>query len=233
MNTLIEEKTYRNKTHIFKDRQEAGKLLAQKLLAYKDDKTCIVFGIPSGGVPIASEIAKTLAIPFDIIIVRKIQIPYNTEAGFGAVTPDGSVLFNETFLKELPLSEEEIKRQVLKTKEIIKKRDKLFRKGRPFPVIRNKTVIIADDGLASGYTMLAAIRFIREQQPQKIITAVPTGSEKTVHLILPEVDELICLNVRSYFPFAVADAYKKWYDLADDEVISIVKNSWRNRNDIS
>lgn len=224
MGQLIENSSLRDKLYIFQDRKEAGRYLAQELHKYKGSKAiAIVLGIPSGGVPVASEIARRLTLPMDLIIVRKIQIPYNPEAGFGAMGPDGEVIFNEKLLRQLNLTEKEIAIQIEKTEEVIKRRNQLFREGRPVPALKDKIVIIVDDGLASGYTMLAAVSFIKKKMPQKIIVAVPTGSNRTIDFILPVTDELICLNVRSGFHFAVADAYMNWYDLTDEEVISIIK----------
>ena len=223
MQRIIEDSSLRDKLYVFKDRKEAGMLLAQRLLGYKGTDG-IVLGIPSGGVPVAAEIAKAIVLPLDLIIMRKVQIPYNPEAGFGAVGPDSKVLLNEELLRSLDLSEKEVEQQIKMTMNIIKRRNELFRKGLPFPSVKNRVVIIVDDGLASGYTMLSAIDFVKRHEPQKLVVAVPTGSERTVDFILPNVDELICLNVRSGLSFAVADAYENWYDLEDDEVISILNN---------
>jgi putative phosphoribosyl transferase len=222
MDKLIEETSLRDKMHVFEDRKTAGRLLAEKLIKYRGS-VGMVFGIPSGGVPVASEIANALNLPMDLIIVRKIQIPYNPEAGFGAMAPDGEIILNERLLNQLRLTEDEIKAQIRKTTDIIKKRNQIFRGGKSFPALEGKIVIVVDDGLASGYTMHAAIKFIKTKMPQKIIVAVPTGSDRTVDFILPEADELVCLNIRSGFSFAVADAYKKWYDLTDEEVLNIIK----------
>ena len=223
MQKIVEDNSLRDRLYIFKDRKEAGMLLAQRLLGYKGTDG-IVLGIPSGGVPVAAEVAKAIVLPLDLIIMRKVQIPYNPEAGFGAVGPDSKVLLNEELLRSLDLSEKEVEQQIKMTMNIIKRRNELFRKGLPFPSVKNRVVIIVDDGLASGYTMLSAIDFVKRHEPQKLVVAVPTGSERTVDFILPNVDELICLNVRSGLSFAVADAYENWYDLEDDEVISILNN---------
>lgn len=223
MQRIIEDSSLRDKLYVFKDRKEAGMLLAQRLLGYKGTDG-IVLGIPSGGVPVAAEIAKAIVLPLDLIIMRKVQIPHNPEAGFGAVGPDSKVLLNEELLRSLDLSEKQVEQQIQMTMNIIKRRNELFRKGPPFPSVKNRVVIIVDDGLASGYTMLSAVDFVKRHEPQKIVVAVPTGSERTVEFILPNVDELICLNVRSGLSFAVADAYENWYDLEDDEVISILNN---------
>lgn len=226
MNKLIEESSFREKLHVFRDRKEAGRLLAQKLKQYRDTDS-IVLGIPSGGVPVASEISGTLNLPMDLIIVRKIQIPYNPEAGFGAMGPDGKIIINEKLLGQLYLTEDEIKTQIKKTEEILEKRNKLFRGSKPYPLLKNRNVIVVDDGLASGYTMLAALRFLKRNDPLKTIVAVPTGSKRTIYFIFPETDELICLNIRSRFPFAVADAYINWYDLSDEEVLNILKKEMK------
>ncbi len=225
MNRLIEETSLRDRIHVFSDRKEAGRLLARKLSSYKETDS-IVFGIPSGGVPVASEIAKALSLPLDLIIVRKIQIPYNPEAGFGAVGPDGKVIFNEILLNRLNLTDDEIREQVKNTMDVIQRRDHLFRGDRPYSQLKGKTVILVDDGLASGYTMLSAVRFIKKHSPEKIVVAVPTASKRTIDYILPETDELLCLNVRTGFSFAVADAYTNWYDLTDKEVLDILKKAW-------
>ncbi len=221
MGKLIEEISLRNKLHVFKDRSEAGSLLAGKLIGYRNCDG-IVLGIPSGGMPVAKEIAGALNLSLDLMIVRKLQMPYNPEAGFGAMTLDGEIILNQQLVDWLGLTEDEIRRQAEDTFEVIKRRNQVFRKGRPFPSINGRIVIIVDDGLASGYTMLTAVRFVKRNKPEKIIIAVPTASGRTVDLILPEADELVCLNVRNGISFAVADAYRNWYDLSDEEVLSII-----------
>ncbi len=182
----------------------------------------MVLSIPSGGTPVGYEIANALHLPMDLIIVRKVQIPFNTEAGFGAIDPDGEAIFNDNLLKQLDLTNNEIDAQIKKTMHVIHRRNRLFREAKPFPHLRDKCVILVDDGLASGFTMLAAIRFAKRRGAGRIVVAVPTASKKTIDFILPEVDELVCPNVRSRFPFAVADAYRNWYDLEDTEVMDIV-----------
>ncbi|MBI5103308.1 MAG: phosphoribosyltransferase [Nitrospirae bacterium] len=220
MGRLIENLRLRGRSHVFRNRADAGRKLAESLAAYASSDA-LVLAIPAGGVPVAHEIAIRLALAMDIIIVRKVQFPDNTEAGFGAVGPDGEVIFNDTLVKSLRLSPEAVHRQVEKTKKVVEARNITFRKGRPFPDLAEKTVIIADDGLASGYTMAEAVRFAVRKKAGKIVVAVPTASESSVLLLLPSVDELHCLNVRGY-PFAVAEAYLQWHDLSDEEVISIL-----------
>jgi len=219
---LIEDMSLHDRDKVFTDRKEAGVSLAARLLAYRGTDS-IILAIPSGGVPVAREVAELLHLPMDLIIVRKIQIPSNPEAGFGAMGPSGEVVFNESLLKHLHLSREEIERQIKKTAEMLQRRDRLFRAGKKFPALHGKNVILVDDGLASGYTMYAAVRFIKKMNPLNKIIAVPTGSQRTVEFLLPEVDKIVCLNVRSGFPFAVAEAYEEWYDLDDEEVLKIMR----------
>lgn len=222
MGTVIENTSLRDSIYVFKDRYDAGRMLADTLRAYKDTDA-LLLAIPSGGVPVASAIASVLNLPMELIITRKLQIPYNPEAGFGAVSPDGEVVLNERLLAQLRLTEEEINAEISKTLEVLKKRSQAFRKGRPLPEIENKVVIVVDDGLASGYTMLAAIRYLKKTKPRKIVVAVPTGLQRTIDFISREVDELVCLNVRTGYSFAVAEAYRTWYDLTDEDVLLLVR----------
>ncbi|MFP3868576.1 MAG: phosphoribosyltransferase [Desulfobacteraceae bacterium] len=224
---IVEEPRFRDKVQVFPDRGAAGKELAQKLAKYKNTRT-LVLGIPSGGVPVAVEIARFLDLPLDLLIVRKVQIPWNPEAGFGAVNPDGEVIFNQTLLPRLRLSQSEIDEQVNRTMETLHQRQTRFRGGKPFPDLTEKSVIVVDDGLASGYTMLAASKFIQKRRPAKIVVAVPTGFQKTVRFIEPEVDEVVCLNIRGGISFAVAEAYQNWYDLTDAEVLAILQKYQQN-----
>jgi predicted phosphoribosyltransferase len=197
-------------------------LLAQRL-SKSVSPEALLLAIPAGGVPVACEIARALRLPLDLMIVRKIQIPGETEAGFGAVGPDGEVIFNEDLLRRLRLRPEVVGQKVEETRKVVEARNQLFRKGKAFPRLKGKTVILVDDGLASGFTMMEAVRFIRRREANRIIVAIPTAPEDSVHRLLPEVDEIYCLNVRTFFPFAVAEAYENWYDLTDQEVISLLE----------
>jgi predicted phosphoribosyltransferase len=203
------------------DRSHAGRLLAERLLAYRDQQVHL-FAIPAGGVPVAAEIARGLALPLDLIIVRKIQLPSTTEVGFGALNPAGEAIYNEELLQRIHLSPEDIAAQTEKTAAVIRRREEKLRGGRPYPKLAGEPAIVVDDGLASGFTMRAAVQFLKRQGAGRIIAAVPTGSLRTVQDLLPIVDELLCLNVRSGWSFAVADAYQNWYDLEEEEVLEIM-----------
>jgi len=221
MGKLIEDRALRDHLHVFLDRTSAGQQLAGHLDGYRGQEIHL-FAIPAGGVPVGTEIARSLSVPLDLIIVRKIQLPWTTEAGFGALDPGGQAIFNEDLLRRMPLSPEDIKAQVDKTAALMRQREARLRGGKPYVRLDGRPAMVVDDGLASGYTMRAALRFLKAQGAGRLIVVVPTGSERTVWDLLPLVDELYCLNVRGGFSFAVADAYENWYDLTEDEVLAIL-----------
>ena len=215
---LREYTMFRDRVRVFEDRRDAGRLLGEMLVEYRDTGA-IVLALPSGGVPVGTEVAKALNAALDLLIVRKIQIPDNPEAGFGAITPDGTPIINKGLLAKLSLNKKAVEAQINKAMESVKQREGLFRKNRPYTSFQSKTVIIVDDGLASGYTMLAAIRFVKRDTPEKVIVAVPTSSARAIDFILEEADELFCANIRTGYSFAVAEAYRNWYDLTEKEVL--------------
>jgi putative phosphoribosyl transferase len=224
MGLLVEDKALRDKVKVFRDREEAGRKLGEKLKPYLRGDG-LILAIPSGGVPVAEEIALMISLPLDLMIVRKLQIPFEPEAGFGALGPEGEVIFNDNLLKRLRLSAQAVEETIGRTLDVIRERNRLFRAGREFPHIAGRTIILVDDGLASGYTMLAAVRSLKEKSAAKIVVAVPTGSASSVQMLLSEVDELVCLNVRTGYSFAVAHAYRFWHDVTDDEVLSSLARS--------
>lgn len=221
MGKLLDDPVLRNCTYVFADRAAAGKRLAGMLQDYQG-KPLRLFAIPAGGVPVAAEIARALKVPLDLVIVRKIQLPWTTEAGFGALDPDGTPLFNEALLSRMPLSPQQVSTQVAKTLANLKEREEHLRGGRPYPDLAGATTIIVDDGLASGYTMQAAVGFIKRKGAGELIVAVPTALDRTAQALLPLVDLLVCPNLRGGLSFAVADAYENWYDVEQDEVLEIL-----------
>ena len=219
---IIEEPAFRERLQVFRDRFQAGILLTQKLRGYCSKEDVIVLAVPAGGVPVGYVVAKELGVPMDVVIVRKIQIPWNTEAGFGAITWDGETVLNEPLVAQLSLTKEEIAESISMTKKNIRERLRKFRQDKPMPQLRDKIMILVDDGLASGFTMLAAARSARKSKPKNVVVAVPTASLGAIELLEPEVDKIVCLNIMSGQSFAVADAYENWYDLTDEEVLKIL-----------
>lgn len=169
----------------------------------------------------AAAISKELDWPLDLVIVRKLQIPYNPEAGFGAVTMSGRVILNRELVAALGLTEEDIEAAKEKALEAGRSRQRALLGDRERQPLEGRTVVLVDDGLASGYTMLAAIAQVKDAGPARLVVAVPTGADSTVQMVAREADLLICLNVRRG-PFAVADAYRHWYDLTEEEAVSVL-----------
>ena len=217
---LIDKKDYREKLFLFKDREDAGKKLAKFLEENLPEKTdLIILAIPRGGVPIGCILARLLNAVFDLILVRKIPIPWNPEAGLGAVTSDGDVFIDEKLVDYLRIDEKTLEQLISDVLKEIKRREKKYLGDKKYVELRDKNVIVVDDGLATGYTMLAAINHAKKFKPKKIYVGVPTASKGAVSLLMEHVDSIFCLNVRSGVPyFAVADAYENWRDLTDEDV---------------
>jgi putative phosphoribosyl transferase len=220
---IVENSELRDKIHVFDDRSHAGELLAELLKKYTGRTDVIVLAIPAGGVPVALQVSKKLGVPLDLAVTRKLHIPWNKEAGFGAVSWDGSVILNRPLVDSLGLSSEEINRCVEEEKQIIYSRMKKFRGTVPFPVLEGKVVIVVDDGLASGFSMLVTVKTLRNKA-RLVVVAVPTAPVSAINLLRPNVGQIVCLNIRSGSFFAVAEAYKEWYDLDDKDVIGLLEN---------
>ncbi len=213
-------------TWSYRDRTHAGQILAKMLGESHKEVTqgsVLVLAVPNGGVCVAEPIASAFSAELGLIIVRKVQIPFNTEAGFGAVTSLGDILLNEELLPHLHLSDKEIHEAIEKTKRHIAEREHAYSGlGVDFSP-RGRDVIIVDDGLASGYTMMAAIRSVRTASPKSITVAVPTASYGAVKRVRTLVDSLVCPRVERGWSFAVAEAYERWYDVSDEEVVRILR----------
>ena len=223
MAEILEESNFRNRIHIFDDRFHAGELLAGKLKEYRGKKDTYVLAIPAGGVPVAFAVSKKLKIPLDLVITRKLHVPWNREVGFGAISWDGTMFLNEPLIASLGLNREDIDRCVVEEKEVIRRRLKKFRGDKPFPDLKDKTAIIVDDGLASGFSMLTTLKTIEPMDANELIVAVPTAPISAISLIKSYADKVVCLNIRSGPVFAVAEAYKVWYDLKDEDVMDVLK----------
>ncbi len=208
---------------LFKDRIQAGQELAKKLLKYKD-KDIIILAIPRGGVVIAYEIAKALNSPLDLIIPRKIGAPYQPELAIGAVTQDGTIILNEDIVNYLPIPNGYIEAEAEKQKLEIERRLIKYRGNAIEPNVENKIVIIVDDGIATGATMLAAIASIRKKNPLEIVVAIPVAPAETLKKIKEYADEIVCLYTPEPF-FAIGQFYEKFEQLEDEEVIEILNKS--------
>ncbi|MGB9936757.1 MAG: phosphoribosyltransferase [Methanobacterium sp.] len=212
----------RNRTAVFSSREHAGEILSEMLAKYKNTEA-IVFAIPAGGVPVGAVIATKLQIPLDVAVVSKITLPWNTEAGYGAVAFDGTVRLNEEMVSRTGLKEEVIEAGIEQTRNKVNKRVAEFRGGKPPVQVAGRPAILVDDGIASGFTMLVAVEALKKAGANQIIIAVPTAHLEAVEFVLPNVQEIYCANLRSEWAFAVADAYQHWSDVSEDEVIELLK----------
>lgn len=212
---------------IFESRHDAGVKLAARLEQYKN-RSVIVLAIPNGGVQIAMPVATALNAELDVIIVRKVPIPLTPEAGFGAIADDGTMILNDELAKRLNLTRQQIDYEASRVREEIKKRTMLY-KGERAPIrISGQTVILIDDGLASGITMTAAVESVRHRRPREVVVAVPCASGTAVKKLEVVADKVVTV-VTSYAPmFAVADFYKHWYDVSDTEVVRYL-SQWRTQ----
>lgn len=207
---------------IFKNRLNAGERLSTKIHLSEGDKNPIVLGIPRGGISVGYPIATKLNCLLEPLTLRKLPIPKNDQMGFGAVTLDRQVILNRRLIDARYVSEREIDTIVDEVYEEVMRRDKLYRGTRPFPELEDRCVIIVDDGLATGYTMLAAIRFAKEKEAMKILCAVPVAHENSYNMVKREVDSIICLHIDKGYSFAVASFYESFPDMQDSEVILIL-----------
>jgi putative phosphoribosyl transferase len=204
---------------VFKDRNDAGKKLAEALTDYKG-KELLVLAIPRGGVAVGYQVAKQLQGDFSIVVVRKLPFPDNPESGFGAIAEDGSTYFNSRVVKTM--SSDTVERVIKEQKLEINRRIEVLRQGKSLPKIKNKTVVLVDDGIAMGSTMRAAIMLCQNNNPSKIIVAAPVTGPSTAAELEKFVDRVVILEKPLFFR-AVAQAYEVWHDVSDEEVIKIMQ----------
>jgi putative phosphoribosyl transferase len=218
---IIDLPEMRDKQRVFADRCEAGLVLGGMLEAYKNS-SALVMAVPAGGVPVSLSLGQTLNIAVSVAVVSKITLPWNTEVGYGAVAFDGTVRLNDPLLSRLRLTQEQIQEGIKNTSQKVRRRVERFSQALPFPGLKDKTVFLTDDGLASGFTMLTAVEAIKKAGVGSLNIAVPTAHMESLQRVAREVDALYCANARSGFFFAVADAYKKWYDIGEGELFEMI-----------
>jgi predicted phosphoribosyltransferase len=225
MGEIHEDVALRDRAPVFLDRDDAGRELGRYLAAFPGLENPLACPIPAGGIPVGIAVARSLGCPVRPFIVRKIQIPWNTEAGFGAVTWDGRVFLNQDLVSRLRLTPDQVETATAKARANVREREQQFnpKPGGTVPDPAGRSCILVDDGLASGSTMAAACQALRPLHPGKIVVAVPTGSLSSVRRVAELAEEVICLNVRTGPSFAVADAYREWHDLTEEEAIRMLR----------
>jgi predicted phosphoribosyltransferase len=219
--TVLEQSDLRNRTEVFRDRAHAGEVLAAMLDSFRGSDS-VLLAVPAGGVPVAAVVAKTLALPLDVAVVSKITLPWNTEAGYGAVAWDGTVRINRGLADHVGLDEGQIQDGVNQTRLKVQRRVELLRGGRHLSELKQRQAILIDDGLASGFTMLVAMAAIEAAEGGPPVVAVPTAPADTVARIAERAQAVYCPNIREGRPFAVADAYQHWSDVSEETAVEIM-----------
>lgn len=214
---------FRNRTKVFRDREHAGMVLADMMSGYKD-ADALVLGIPAGGIPVAAVLAQELLLELDVAVVSKITLPWNKEAGYGAVSWEGSFRLNQDLVSRIGLSLDEIEKGIEETRKKVGRRVKLFRADKIWPNLAEKRVILVDDGIASGFTILVAVKALQNLGINELIIAVPTANPDSLKRLSAEVEAIYCPNIRSGWTYAVADAYQEWRDVNEGEVLQIMEN---------
>lgn len=205
----------------YANRYEAGKMIASQLLKYTKHADALVLALPRGGVPVASEIAKILSIPLDIFVVRKLGVPNHEELAMGAIASGGTIVFNENILSQLHIPASAIQPVIESEQKELERRELVYRGQRPFPRLKDKSIILVDDGIATGATMRAAIKAIKQQKPKKIILAVPVAAATTIDELSNDVDEVIC-PLKPDDMFAVGAWYDDFSQTSDEEVFNLL-----------
>lgn len=206
----------------FRDRIEAGQVLAQRLAAYAHRPDVLVLALPRGGVPVAYEVARGLDVPLDVFLVRKLGLPGHEEFAIGAIASGGIRILNEDAVRAFGITKAEIEAITAEEQVELERRERRYRGTRPPPGVTGKTVILVDDGLATGATMRAAVAALRAQRPARIVVAVPTAAPETCAELAEEVDEIVCAMTPEPF-YAVGLWYENFEQITDDEVRALLE----------
>lgn len=211
----------------FKDRKEAGQILADRLSNYANQNV-IVLGLPRGGVPVAFEIAKALRAPLDVFIVRKLGVPGHEELAMGAISSGDVRVLNKPVIEELRITEEEIEVETRKEQEELRRREVLFRGDRPTLEVTGRTVLLVDDGIATGSTIKAAIAALKKKKARRIVVAVPVGPLSTIQELKEEVDEVVCASAPRFF-YAISLWYDDFPQTSDEQVREFLKEAEKTK----
>ena len=216
----------------FRDRTEAGRYLATQLKAYQNQPNVLVMALPRGGVPVAYKVARALNLPLDVCLVRKLGVPGHPELALGAIAAGGIRVLNDDIFSCHNISKETLERVTAEESRELQRRDRVYRGDQPRPVIRDQTIILIDDGIATGATMRAAIAVLKAQRPQKIIVATPVAPLETHHALSEEADQVICLATPTPF-YALSFWYENFAQVTDDEVRKLLDQQSHNHTHMS
>lgn len=207
---------------LLKDRQEAGQLLANKLIEYTNASNSLILALPRGGVPVAYEIAFKLHLPLDVCLVRKLGVPQRPELAMGAIAADQIIVINESVVESLEIPEETIFQVIQKEQQELKRREQLYRNNRPYPKIKDQIIILVDDGVATGATLQAAITTLKQHKPKAIIVAVPITSEEAILTLQSEVDFIYLYSPQPLQSISIW--YENFEQTTDQEVCNLLNS---------
>jgi len=207
---------------LFKNRRDAGVRLAEKLAGYANDPSVLVLGLPRGGVPVAYEVARALGAPLDVFVVRKLGVPGHRELAMGAIASGGVRVLNEEVLRVLNISNAMIDLVAAQEQQELERQQRAYRGDAPFPELSGRKIIVVDDGLATGSTMRAAVRALRQSNPARIIVAAPVAAAETYGSLGREADEMVCCEVPETF-YAVSMWYEEFGQTSDQEVRELLE----------
>lgn len=207
----------RNTGRVFSNRQEAGEVLADELASYRDKDNVVVLGLARGGVPVGWHVASALRAPLDVFLVRKLGVPHWPELAMGALASGGGVVFNDSVVRSLGISDEALQAVIERETAELHRREQAYRGDRPPLDVGGRIVILVDDGIATGASMLAAVRAVRAGGPAKVVVAVPVGPPSACRELAAEADEVVCVTMPPGFE-AVGQVFEDFRQVTDDEV---------------
>ncbi len=216
----------------FHDRAEAGKLLAAKLANYANRSGALVLALPRGGVPVGFEIAQTLNLPLDICLVRKLGVPGQEELAMGAIAPDGIMVLNNDVLRSMKISRQALLEVASREKQELDRRMQAYRGDRPIPQIRDRLIILVDDGIATSSTLRAAITALQKQHPQGIVVAAPVAPATVCEALKNLVQDVVCLATPEPL-YSIGMWYKDFSQTTDEEVCQLLKQAAENQAECS
>jgi putative phosphoribosyl transferase len=211
---------------IFRDRRDAGRALAEELSAYRGRDDVVVLGLARGGVPVGWEVAHGLGAPLDVFLVRKLGAPQWEELAMGAIASGGGVVVNEQLVARLNITEEAVERVIERETTELRRRENAYRQGRPPPVLVGQTVLLTDDGIATGASMRAAARAVRASEPARVVVAVPVAPASACRELRDEADAVVCVTMPAGFQ-AVGQLYADFHQVTDDEVRDLLATPTR------